>query len=105
MDESADEGEEEQEPQHPEVDEEREELTAQRRKEIEAIQRAMDEENERVGTAQSRQSTSREEEAEHKLYRGKPSFLFFIYPKCFPARTLCKIASHNVPRFVSSCLS
>lgn len=50
--------------------EEREELTAQRRKEIEAIQRAMDEENERVGTAQSRQITSREEEDGHKWSRG-----------------------------------
>ncbi|XP_044033202.1 cytoplasmic dynein 2 intermediate chain 1 isoform X2 [Siniperca chuatsi] len=60
MDESADEDEEE--AQHPEVGEEREELTTQRKKEIEAIQRAMDEENEKVGTAQSRQITSREEE-------------------------------------------
>lgn len=42
--------------------EEREELTPQRRKEIEAIQRAMEEENERVGTAQSSQSMSREED-------------------------------------------
>lgn len=71
MDESANEGEDEKEPQHPEVGEEREELTAQRRKEIEAIQRAMDEENERVGTAQSRQITSREEEDGPKWSRGK----------------------------------
>ncbi|XP_041817328.1 cytoplasmic dynein 2 intermediate chain 1 isoform X2 [Chelmon rostratus] len=70
MDESANEGEDEKEPQHPEVGEEREELTAQRRKEIEAIQRAMDEENERVGTAQSRQITSREEEDGPKWSRG-----------------------------------
>ncbi|XP_069552392.1 cytoplasmic dynein 2 intermediate chain 1 [Brachyistius frenatus] len=60
MDESANEGEDEKE---PEVGEERQELTPQRRKEIEAIQRAMDEENERVvGTAQSRESVGREEE-------------------------------------------
>ncbi len=70
MDESANEGEDDEEPQRPEVGEEREELTAQRRKEIEAIQRAMDEENERVGTAQSRQSTSREEEDRPKWSRG-----------------------------------
>ncbi|XP_070842664.1 cytoplasmic dynein 2 intermediate chain 1 [Chaetodon trifascialis] len=69
MDESANEGEDE-ESQHPEVGEEREELTAQRRKEIEAIQRAMDEENERVGTAQSRQITSREEEDGPRWSRG-----------------------------------
>lgn len=65
MDESEDEDEdeeEEKEPQHPEVREEKEELTAQRRKEIEAIQRAMDEENERVGTAQTRRTTNREED-------------------------------------------
>ena len=70
MDESADEGEDEKE---PEVGEEKEELTPQRRKEIEAIQRAMDEENERVGTAQSRQSVSREEEEEErpKWSRGR----------------------------------
>uniref|UniRef100_UPI0037E9570D cytoplasmic dynein 2 intermediate chain 1 n=1 Tax=Semicossyphus pulcher TaxID=241346 RepID=UPI0037E9570D len=69
MDASENEGEDEKEPQQPEVGEEREELT-QRRKEIEAIQRAMDEENERVGTAQSRRSTSREEEDEPKWTRG-----------------------------------
>ncbi|XP_070708871.1 cytoplasmic dynein 2 intermediate chain 1 isoform X1 [Pempheris klunzingeri] len=65
-----DEDEDEKEPRHPEVVEEREELTAQRRKEIEAIQRAIDEENERVGTAQSRQITSREEERGPKWSRG-----------------------------------
>ncbi|XP_049420831.1 cytoplasmic dynein 2 intermediate chain 1 isoform X2 [Epinephelus fuscoguttatus] len=70
MDESANESEDEKEPQHPEVAEEKEELTPQRRKEIEAIQRAMDEENERVGTAQSRQSTGREEEDRPKWSRG-----------------------------------
>ncbi|XP_029001560.1 cytoplasmic dynein 2 intermediate chain 1 [Betta splendens] len=42
--------------------EESEELTPQRRKEVEAIQRAMEVENERVGTAQSTQSTIREED-------------------------------------------
>ncbi|XP_059182754.1 cytoplasmic dynein 2 intermediate chain 1 isoform X2 [Centropristis striata] len=72
MDESANEGEgeDEEEPQHAEEGEEREQLTAQRRKEIEAIQRAMDEENERVGTAQSTQITSREEEEGPKWSRG-----------------------------------
>lgn len=70
MDESANEDEDDEKPQRPEVGEERVELTAQRRKEIEAIQRAMDEENERVGTAQSRQSTSREEEDGPKWSRG-----------------------------------
>ncbi|XP_068566035.1 cytoplasmic dynein 2 intermediate chain 1 isoform X2 [Cebidichthys violaceus] len=68
--EEMDEGEDEREPQHPEAGEEREELSAQRRKEIEAIQRAMDEENERVGTAQSRQATSREEEETPTWSRG-----------------------------------
>ncbi|XP_042366337.1 cytoplasmic dynein 2 intermediate chain 1 [Plectropomus leopardus] len=70
MDESANEDEDEKEPQHPESGEEREELTAQRRKEIEAIQRAIDEENERVGTAQSRQNTSTEDEERPKWSRG-----------------------------------
>ncbi|KAM6971556.1 cytoplasmic dynein 2 intermediate chain 1 [Tautogolabrus adspersus] len=70
MEESANEDEDDKEPQHPGGGEEREELSAQRRKEIEAIQRAMDEENERVGTAQSRGSTSREEEDEPKWSRG-----------------------------------
>lgn len=77
MDESANEGEDEQEPQHPDVGEEREELRAQRSKEIEAIQRAMDEENERVGTAQSRQITIREEEEDGpKSSRG--TFIYFF---------------------------
>uniref|UniRef100_UPI003AB023AE cytoplasmic dynein 2 intermediate chain 1 n=1 Tax=Centroberyx gerrardi TaxID=166262 RepID=UPI003AB023AE len=70
MDESAGEGEDEKEPQHPEVREERQELTARRREEIKAIQRAMDEENERVGTAQTRRSTSTEEEDRPKWSRG-----------------------------------
>ncbi|XP_029314047.1 LOW QUALITY PROTEIN: WD repeat-containing protein 60 [Cottoperca gobio] len=70
LDESANEDENGKEPQYPEVGEEREELTAQRRKEIEAIQRAMDEENERVGTAQSREMTIRDEEESPKLSKG-----------------------------------
>ncbi|XP_071382120.1 cytoplasmic dynein 2 intermediate chain 1 [Centroberyx affinis] len=70
MDESASEGEDEKEPQHPEVREEREELTTRKREEIKAIQRAMDEENERVGTAQTRRSTSTEEEDRPKWSRG-----------------------------------
>ncbi|XP_043960267.1 cytoplasmic dynein 2 intermediate chain 1 isoform X2 [Gambusia affinis] len=53
VDENADEGED---------DEEEEGQTAEQRKETEAIRRAMAEENERVGTAQSRSSTAREEE-------------------------------------------
>ncbi|KAJ4923793.1 hypothetical protein JOQ06_028048 [Pogonophryne albipinna] len=57
LDESPDEEEEEKE--GSEVLEEKEELTAERRKEIEAIQRAMDEENQRV---QSREISSTEEE-------------------------------------------
>uniref|UniRef100_A0A3B5BEE2 WD repeat domain 60 n=1 Tax=Stegastes partitus TaxID=144197 RepID=A0A3B5BEE2_9TELE len=79
----ANEGEDEKELLHREVDEEREELSAQRRKEIEAIQRAMDEENERVGTVQSIQSTSREEEDRSKWskasQRGK--FIDFVAAK------------------------
>ncbi|XP_028424989.1 WD repeat-containing protein 60 isoform X3 [Perca flavescens] len=70
MDESANEDEDEEEPQPPEVGEEREELTEQKRKEIEAIQRAMDEENERVGTAQSRQIPSKKEEERPKWSGG-----------------------------------
>lgn len=69
MDESENEGEGEKETELLQV-EEREELTPQRRKEIEAIQRAMEEENERVGTAQSRQSTSRDEEDRSKWSKG-----------------------------------
>ncbi|XP_062336024.1 cytoplasmic dynein 2 intermediate chain 1 isoform X1 [Osmerus eperlanus] len=42
--------------------EEREELNPQRREQIEAIQRAMKEENERVGSVQTRLSTEEEEE-------------------------------------------
>ncbi|XP_041823466.1 cytoplasmic dynein 2 intermediate chain 1 isoform X2 [Melanotaenia boesemani] len=70
MDENAEESEDE-ELLHPDVeDEETKELTAQQRKEIEAIQRAMAEENERAGTAQPRQSTSREEEDIPKVSKG-----------------------------------
>ncbi|XP_018550898.1 cytoplasmic dynein 2 intermediate chain 1 isoform X1 [Lates calcarifer] len=70
LDESENEDEDEKEPEFPQVGEEREQLTAQKRKEIEAIQRAMNEENERVGSAQSRQSTSRGEEDGPKWSRG-----------------------------------
>ncbi|XP_031705875.1 WD repeat-containing protein 60 isoform X1 [Anarrhichthys ocellatus] len=70
MDASVGVGEDEREPQQPEVGEEREELSPQRKKEIEAIQQAMDEENERVGMAQSRQATSRVEEETPIWSRG-----------------------------------
>ncbi|KAM9839249.1 cytoplasmic dynein 2 intermediate chain 1 [Aulostomus maculatus] len=74
MDESASEDEEENKPEHPGVRDETEELTPQRREEIKEIQRAMDEENERVGTAHSTQSTSsREEEERPKGSRDKGS--------------------------------
>lgn len=53
MDESADEG---------EGDDGKEGQTTQRSKEIEAIRKAMAEENERVGTAQSKCRARREEE-------------------------------------------
>lgn len=76
MDESAKESEDEKEPQLTDEDEEREEPKSQRRKEIEAIQRAMDEENERVGTTQPRQYRSREEEDAPKSSRGLVFFLF-----------------------------
>ncbi|KAM3593678.1 uncharacterized protein V6R79_018923 [Siganus canaliculatus] len=68
MDESANEEEDEKEAQHPKaVGEKREDLTEQKRKEIEAIQKAMDEENERVGTAQSKQSGNRDANDEPKM--------------------------------------
>lgn len=76
LDESENEDEDEKEPEFPQVGEEREQLTAQKRKEIEAIQRAMNEENERVGSAQSRQSTSRGEEDGPKWSRG--TFLLYV---------------------------
>ncbi|KAK2859570.1 hypothetical protein Q5P01_004190 [Channa striata] len=92
IDESAEEeDEDEKETQPLQVGEEREELTLQRKKEIEAIQRAMDEENERVETAQPRQSTSREEEdgskwsrtSETKQSRGsqRGKFINFVAAK------------------------
>lgn len=77
MDDSENEGEEENETEFPQV-EEREELTPQRKKEIEAIQRAMDEENERVGTAHSRQSTNREEEDKSKWSTGTVIIYTFL---------------------------
>ncbi|XP_023275838.1 WD repeat-containing protein 60 [Seriola lalandi dorsalis] len=70
LDQSENEGDDEKEPEFPQVGEEREEPMTQKRKEIEAIQRAMNEENERVGTTQSRQSMSRGEEDTPKRSRG-----------------------------------
>lgn len=70
LNESTNEDEDEKEPLHPQSGEAKEELSAQRRKEIEAIRRAMDEENERIGTTKSRQSTSKEEEERPKWSRG-----------------------------------
>ncbi|XP_058482777.1 cytoplasmic dynein 2 intermediate chain 1 isoform X2 [Solea solea] len=66
------EGEDEKEPEFPQVEEgeEKDELTTQKRKEIEAIQRAMNEENERVGTAQSGHGTKRGEEDAPELSKG-----------------------------------
>ncbi|KAM4718526.1 cytoplasmic dynein 2 intermediate chain 1 isoform 2-T2 [Anableps anableps] len=61
MDESADEGED---------DDAKVGQTTQRSKEIEAIRRAMAEENERAGMAQSRRSTSTEEENRPKQSKG-----------------------------------
>lgn len=99
MDESANESENEPEPQCPDVDEEREEIRAQRRKEIEAIQRAMDEENERVGTAQSRQNTSREEED------GPKGTFISLVSSTKISKALDVIAYYSVPRFVFSYLT
>lgn len=67
MDENADEGED---------DEEEEGQTAEQRKETEAIRRAMAEENERVGTAQSRSSTAREEEQNWPKWSKGALFMF-----------------------------
>ena len=78
MDESTNEGEEQEEPDHPGVGEEIEELTPQRKEEIKAIRRAMDEENERIGTAQSRESMSREEEDRAKWSRGRVCTLCYF---------------------------
>lgn len=102
MDESANESENETEPQRPDVDEEREEIRAQRRKEIEAIQRAMDEENERVGTAQSRQNTSREEEDGPNSSRG--TFISLVSSTKI-SKALDVIAYYSVPRFVFTYLT
>lgn len=77
LDQSENEGEDEKEQELPEMGEEREEVVSQKRREIEAIQRAMNEENERVGTTQSRQSTSREKEDTQKRPRGT-LLLYFI---------------------------
>lgn len=82
MDESTNEGEaqeEEEEADHPGVGEEIEKLTPERREEIKAIRRAMDEENERIGTAQSRESRSRDEDRT-KWSRGRVySFCVFFH--------------------------
>ena len=92
MDESADEGEDEKEEQRSVAGEEVEELTAQRKKEIEAIQRAMNEENERVGTAQSRPSGSREVEGEDgpKWSRGTGIY-YILSSQTILAKALCVI--------------
>ncbi|MED6262819.1 hypothetical protein ATANTOWER_026595, partial [Ataeniobius toweri] len=84
MDESAAEGEDED---VPEVDEGKEVQTTQRSKEIEAIRRAMAEENERAGTDQSGRRTSREEQEDRPKWskgsetsrRGK--FINFVAAK------------------------
>lgn len=60
----------EREPQQTDEDEELDEPKMQRRKEIEAIQKAMDEENQRVGTTQTVLDRSREDEDGRKLSRG-----------------------------------
>ena len=78
MDQSENEGEDEKEPEFPKGGEESEELVTQKRKEIEAIQRAMNEENERVETAQSRQSTSRVKEDDPKWSRGTILLYFYL---------------------------
>lgn len=80
MDESENEGGDEEEPRRPAVreEEEEEEAGTQWKKEMEAIQRAMDEENRRVTSAQSRQ-TSKEDVREHS--RGKPYLLFPKHPE------------------------
>lgn len=69
MYESENEDEDENEPQRLDVEED-EEAGAQWKKEIEAIQRAIDEENSRVESAQSRQ-ISKDQEDERKHSRGK----------------------------------
>uniref|UniRef100_A0A3B4YE20 WD repeat domain 60 n=1 Tax=Seriola lalandi dorsalis TaxID=1841481 RepID=A0A3B4YE20_SERLL len=83
LDQSENEGDDEKEPEFPQVGEEREEPMTQKRKEIEAIQRAMNEENERVGTTQSRQSMSRGEEDTPKRSRAssRGRFIDFVAAK------------------------
>lgn len=79
MDESENEGGGEEEPRRPDVREEEEkEAGTQWKKEMEAIQRAMDEENKRVTSAQSR-GRSKEDGREHS--RGKTPLLFPTHPE------------------------
>lgn len=88
MHESANEGEEKKEPQRLEVEEKKEnqdEGKAQWKKEIEAIQRAMDEENSKVESAQSPQM-SKDEENERKPSRGKS--------------ISCSTSARNIPMLV-----
>lgn len=74
MDESENEGGDEEEPQRPDVGEEEEKgAGTQWKKEMEAIQRAMDEENKRAESAQVRQ-TGKDGEDERKYSRGKSIF-------------------------------
>lgn len=72
---SGDEGE----PQQTDEGEEMDEPKMQRRKEIEAIQKAMDEENQRVGTTQTVLDRSREKEDRRKLSGG--SFVYHLPEK------------------------
>lgn len=60
----------ERDPQQRDKDEDMDKPKMQRRKEIEAIQKAMDEENQRVGTTQTVLYRSREAEDGRKLSRG-----------------------------------
>ncbi|XP_056155209.1 cytoplasmic dynein 2 intermediate chain 1 [Lampris incognitus] len=68
LDESAGENEPEREPHHPQVSEGGGVHSAQPSEEIKAIRRAMDEENKRVGTAQTKQSISSEEDDKPVLH-------------------------------------
>lgn len=63
---SGDEGEQQQ----TDEDEEKEEPKLQRRKEIEAIQRAINEENQRLGTTQTVPDRRRDDDDGRKLSRG-----------------------------------
>lgn len=81
MDESENEGGDEEEPRRTDVrEEEGKEAGAQWKKEMEAIQRAMEEENQRVTSAQSR-GRSKEDVREHS--RGKSVLLFPKHPENF----------------------